>query len=110
MPGPPVAAQLSSAELPPWAARHLAEAVALLSPEEDAVVVFVPPGLGSRPGIESWAHGHGLVADFAAPEPGEEGQGELVRLRLPEPGASVTVTMPLDSPSARIALGVEEDP
>jgi hypothetical protein len=98
MPGPPVAAQLSSAELPPWAARHLAEAVALLSPEEDAVVVFVPPGLGSRPGIESWAEGHGLVADFAAPEPGEEGQGELVRLSRVQPSRDAATWLPEEDP------------
>ena len=54
---------------------------ALLSPEEDGVVVFVPPGLGaSRQAIGSWAERHSMVADFAAPEPDEEGQGELVRL------------------------------
>ncbi|HXC63561.1 MAG TPA: hypothetical protein VNZ67_04345 [bacterium] len=89
--------------------RHLADAAALLSPEEGGVVVFVPPGLGaSRQAIGSWAERHHMVADFAAPEPDEEGQGELVRLRLPEPGASVTVTMPLDSPSAQAALGLAE--
>jgi hypothetical protein len=60
--------------------RHLADAAALISPQEDGVVVFVPPGLGSRQAIGSWAERHHMVADFAAPEPDEEGQGELVRL------------------------------
>ena len=84
MPGPP---QTRSAELPPWVDRHLAAAAALIGPEEDAVVVFMPPGLADRPAIGAWAERNRLVADFAAPEPDEEGQGELVRLRLdPEEG------------------------
>jgi hypothetical protein len=108
MPGPRAAPRTDPDDLPAWVDRHLADAAALISPEEDGVVVFVPPGLGSRQAIGSWADRHSLVADFAAPEPDEEGQGELVRLRLPEPGASVTVTGPLDSPNAQIALGQEE--
>jgi hypothetical protein len=109
MPGPRPGPQTDSGELPAWVDRHLADAAALLGPEEGGVVVFVPPGLGaSRQAIGSWATRHNMVADFAAPEPDEEGQGELVRLRLPEPGASVTVTMPLDSPSAQAALGLAE--
>jgi hypothetical protein len=82
MPGPRPAPQTGSDGLPAWVDRHLADTAALLGPEEDSVVVFVPPGLGSRQAIGSWATRHSLVADFAAPEPDEEGQGELVRLRL----------------------------
>jgi hypothetical protein len=81
MPGHPPALQTGPAELPPWVDRHLADAVALLGPEEGAVVVFVPPGLADRPAIDSWAARHGFAVDYAQPAEDEEGQGELVRLR-----------------------------
>jgi hypothetical protein len=76
-------------------ARHLADAAAQLGPEEEAVVVYLPPGLDDRPAVEQWAAGAGLLADFAlvtqdtaeAPEdPASlELAGLLVRLRLAPP-------------------------
>ncbi len=87
MPGPPAArTQTSSGELEPWVARHLAASADLLGPEEEAVVVYVPPGLADRAALSQWAASRHLALDFAAPEPDEEDQGELVRLRLADDG------------------------
>ncbi len=67
-------------------ARHLAASADLLGPEEEAVVVYVPPGLADRAALSQWAASRKLAVDFAAPEPDEEDQGELVRLRLADDG------------------------
>lgn len=77
MPGP-------RTDLPPWVARHLETSAAILGPEEAAVVVFIPAGLGAdRPAIEAWASRAGLAVEFALPADEEElGAGELIRLTL----------------------------
>ena len=66
-------------------ARHLAASADLLFPEEEALVVYVPPGLADRAALSQWAASRHLALDFAAPEP-TRGPGRLVRLRLADVG------------------------